>query len=307
MSLAGAKVAVTGATGFLGRYLVEALLAAGAEVIGVVRDPARVPALAARIELRRADLLAPDSLAPALAGVDVLVSNAALFSLRERDPRAHMRVNGEGTQNLLEAARAAAVPRVLHVSSVAVYKGLPFVPADEGHRQWSERDRPTRFTAYSISKALSEQACWRFCHAHGIALTTVRPSAIYGAFDPNFTPLLRRWLALPVVPAPILARLPFVYAGDVAAAVVEGLRRDVAVGRAYNVAGDPVSPWQLAAAAVEAGFAPARPRFPVPLPVVRRFSSAAAARDLGFQNRPLVDGLRDLIARERAALPSRML
>lgn len=305
--LAGAKVAVTGATGFLGRYLVDALLARGAEVIGVARDPARVPALAARIELRRADLLEPDSLAPALSGVDVLVSNAALFSLGERDPHAHARVNGVGTQNLLEATREAGVRRVLHVSSVAVYKGLPFFPADEGHRQWSERDRPSRLSAYSISKALSEQAAWRFCRAHGIALTTVRPSAIYGAFDPNFTPLLRRWLSLPIVPAPVLSRLPFVYAGDVAAAVVEALVRDVAIGRAYNVAGDPVSPWALAGAAHAAGLCPAHPRIPLPLPLVRRFSSAAARRDLGFENRPLVDGFRDLIARERAAAASRML
>ena len=46
MTLAGARIAVTGATGFLGRYIVDALLARGAHVIGVVRNPARVPELA---------------------------------------------------------------------------------------------------------------------------------------------------------------------------------------------------------------------------------------------------------------------
>ncbi len=301
------KVALTGATGFLGRYLVDALLARGVEVIGVARDPDRVPELRARIELRRADLLEPRSLGEALRGADALVSNAALFSLSEGRPAEYARVNVEGTENLLAAVREAAVPRLVHVSSVAVYKGLPFFPADEGHAQWNERDRPTRFTAYAISKALSEQACWRAAARDGLALTTVRPSAIYGAFDPNFTRLLRRWLAWPIVPAPVLARLPFVYAADVAAAVAECLVRPASVGRAYNVAGAPCSPRALAQAFYAAGGGPRRPLVPVPLPLFRRFDSAAAARDLGFDNRPLVDGFRDLLTRERGAGPSRML
>ncbi|MBL8717626.1 MAG: NAD-dependent epimerase/dehydratase family protein [Myxococcales bacterium] len=301
------KVALTGATGFLGRYLVDALLARGWSVVGVARDPDRVPGLRDRIGLRRADLLEPDTLVAALEGVDALVSNAALFSLSEGSPAAYARVNVEGTKNLLAAAREVGLRRLVHVSSVAVYKGLPFFPADERHAQWSERDRPSRFTAYAISKALSEQECWRSCARDGIALTTVRPSAIYGAFDPNFTRVLRRWLAWPIVPAPVLARLPFVYAGDVAEAVAECLARPSSVGRAYNVAGEPCSPRALAQAFYAAGGGPERPLVPVPLPLFRRFDSAAAARELGFHNRPLVEGFRDLLARERAAGPSRML
>ncbi len=76
---------MTGATGFLGRYLVDALLARGAHVIGVVRNPDRVPELAARgVELRQADLAERDRLARGFAGAQAVVSNAALFSLRNR-------------------------------------------------------------------------------------------------------------------------------------------------------------------------------------------------------------------------------
>src|SRR3989442_7523467 len=90
MDLRGAAVAVTGATGFLGRYLVDALLARGARVIGVVRNPDRVPELAARgVELRRADLAERDRLPRGLAGAQAVVSNAGLFSLRNRSWEEH--------------------------------------------------------------------------------------------------------------------------------------------------------------------------------------------------------------------------
>ncbi len=292
-------VAVTGATGFLGRYVVDALLARGMEVVGVVRAPDRVPELRDRIELRKADLTEPTTLAPALRGVHALVSNAALFSLAESNWELHQRINLEGTRSLLLAAADAGVRRVVHVSSVAVYKGMPREPATETFRQWSEADRPGRTSAYAISKALSEQLAWRVAKEHELALSTVRPSAIYGAFDPNFTRVLRRWLSMPLVPVPVLARWPFVYAGDVASAVAESLLRGASVGHAYNTAGDALSPWDVAEAFYEAGGSPRRLRIPIPFPIARRFDNGAAARDLGFSNRPLLDGFRDTFARER--------
>ena len=58
MALNGLKVAVTGATGFIGRYICADLMAQGAEVVGVVRNPQRVPALVdAGVEMRQADRL----------------------------------------------------------------------------------------------------------------------------------------------------------------------------------------------------------------------------------------------------------
>lgn len=299
MSPVPGTVAVTGATGFLGRYIVDALLVRGMKVVGVVRDPDRVAGLRDRIELRKADLTVPSTLGPALVGADALVSNAALFSLGEGRWDLHQRINLDGTRALLLAAKDAGVRRVVHVSSVAVYKGMPREPAREDYRQWTEADKPRRTTAYAISKALSEQLAWRVAKEHDLALTTVRPSAIYGAFDPNFTRVLRRWLSMPIVPVPVLARWPFVYAGDVADAITECLLRDVSVGHAYNTAGDACSPWDVANAFRDAGGVGFRLRIPVPLPVARRFDNGAARLDLGFDNRPLVDGFRDAFVRER--------
>src|SRR5262249_17400019 len=97
MELRGARIAVTGATGFLGRYIVDVLLGRGAHVIGVVRNPDRVPELAARgVELRKADLAEPDRLAAGFAGANAVVSNAALFSLGNQRWDEHERANVVG-------------------------------------------------------------------------------------------------------------------------------------------------------------------------------------------------------------------
>ena len=85
MNLRGATIAVTGATGFLGRYIVDALLGRGAHVIGVVRNPRKLPELLHKgVELRQADLAAPEHLKQAFAGAEAVVSNAALLSLGDR-------------------------------------------------------------------------------------------------------------------------------------------------------------------------------------------------------------------------------
>src|SRR5438093_1079855 len=141
MDLRGAAVAVTGATGFLGRYITDVLLARGAHVIGVVRNPGRVPELAARgVELRQADLAERDRLAQGFAGAQAVVSNAALFSLRNRSWEDHHRANIQGTENVFGALADAGVKRVVHVSSVAVYRahGPPVAGAAQ---QLLQRDR----------------------------------------------------------------------------------------------------------------------------------------------------------------------
>src|SRR3989454_8802315 len=157
MDLRGAAVAVTGATGFLGRYIVDVLLAHGAHVIGVVRNPGRVPELAARgVELRQADLSERDRLARGFAGAQAVVSNAALFSLRNRSWEDHHRANIQGTENVFGALAEAGGKRGVHVSSVAVYRAHP-PRVSEDAPQLAAGTRRTATNAYSVSKALSEQ------------------------------------------------------------------------------------------------------------------------------------------------------
>src|SRR3989442_15151823 len=154
MPLRGARIAVTGATGFLGRYIVDAFLVRGAHVIGVVRNPDRVPELARRgVEMRRADLAGRARLAAGFAGADAVVSNAALFSLRNVSWEDHHCANIDGARNVFGALVDAGVRRVVHVSSVAVYGMGAIGTITEDHAQLSEGSRRWPWNVYAVSQA----------------------------------------------------------------------------------------------------------------------------------------------------------
>jgi nucleoside-diphosphate-sugar epimerase len=301
VNLDGARVAVTGATGFLGRYIVDALLRRGARVVGVVRNPGRVPELVRRgVELRKADLGEPERLANGFSDVAAVVSNAALFSLRNASWSDHERANLVGTENVFAAAARRGVRRIVHVSSVAVYAGASRDPVREDHPQYSEHSRRWPWTVYRISKALSEQLAWRLAARHGLELSTVRPCGIYGAFDPNFTRVFR-WLVGPWVGiAPHRLRLPLVYAGDVAEAIARCLERPVSIGKAYNVTGDDEDLGSFIAAWRAAGGAVGWPCVPLPLSIRLnpRFDNGRAKAELGWGNRPYLEALRETLMLE---------
>ncbi len=296
MNLEGKTIAVTGATGFLGRYIVQVLQARGAKVIGVVRNPDRVPELkASGVELRKADLADRAALTEGFRGAAAVVSNAALFSLRSNDLKAYLKSNVEGTRNVFEAVAAAGVRRVVQISSVAVYANKPaWKKIDEDWPQHTEQSKPGLTKAYKVSKALSEQEAWRQAAKHGLELTTLRPCGIYGAYDRNLTRIVGWLLSVPLATlVPAYLQLPFVYAGDVAEGVALSLERPQSVGRAYNLTGDDVTFWDFVKAWREAGGKAPPLKLPVPAPGGQWFDHSRAERELGWRNRPYVEGLRE--------------
>lgn len=299
-ALRGRRVAVTGATGFLGRAIADRLMRRGAHVIGAVRNPDRVPELArAGVEMRRADLSDVESLTRAFDGADAVVSNAALFSLGNSDWRAHHETNIQGTENVFTAIAEAGVDRVVQVSSVAVYDGRQQDEVDEHHRILGHHSPLTAKTHYSVSKALSEAVAWRRAARDDLTLTVVRPSAIYGPHDPNFTPRLHVLARSPVLPA--MVHLCFVYVGDVAEAIALSLSSPVSEGKAYNVSGDSdVSLWQMLRARDEAG-GEQRRRIPVPLPRRVLFDNRLAKHELGWRPTSPTQAWREIAAEDGMA------
>ena len=294
MELPGLQVAVTGATGFIGRYLCAALHRRGALVIGVARNPDRVPQLRdSCVALRRADLADPAALARGFAGTDVVVSNAALFRLGNTNWHEHEQTNIEGGRNVLRAASQAGVRRLILVSSCGVYASMGRDTPAENGALYGAHSRRYPFNRYMISKALAERDAWRLADELGIAMTAIRPSAVYGAHDTNFTPRLlsvaRRPVSLP------LLRFALVYAGDVAEALCNSIADDRAIGRAYNTAGDdlPLNRFLEALRGAYDIHLPARLRLPVPLPLRNTVDSSLAQRELGFTNRSYAEGLAD--------------
>lgn len=304
MKLSNAKVAVTGATGFIGRYIVRALSERGAHVIAVVRNPDKAPwGAGSGVEVRKADLSDEDALAAGFAGADAVISNAALMQFTGSDPDELIRSNIEGVRNVFGAIARAGVERVVHNSSASVYRSKPGRRYTEDDPLRTEDDKRGRFTLYPISKAIGEREAWRLADEHGNQLTVMRPSGVFGAFDKGgFTHHFGMLVSWPIAPFPTHTYVPNSYAGDVAEAMCLALEKPASVGRVYNIASAPGERtfWDHYKAWKEAGGKTPSIVIPLPVPFRVEYSIERAERDLGWSNRPLVDGFSDMFAFERA-------
>lgn len=297
MKLSQSSVAVTGATGFLGGYLVDQLRARGAHVVAVVRNPDKARDLAARgAEVRRAELADRSALGRAFRDVHAVISNAAVIAFMR--PRETTRTNVEGTRNVFEAMAEAGVERAIAISSTSAYRhGLGWLNEAAQLR----RGRLTsHFSAYSESKAAAERLAWELCERRRIALTTFRPCGITGPHDPLLMRSLERFMRLKLVPFPAFTQIGVVHAADVAEAVCVALERpQVAVGKAYNLQGNTVSLWRMADAWKGAGGSAPWLRLPIPVPYWLRFDDALARRELDFRPRGLAEICREAVAARR--------
>lgn len=198
--------AVTGATGFIGRHLVEALLQEGWSVRALARRPD--PELArAGAELVPGALEDEASLERLAHGADALVHAAG--AIQAPDRAAFLAANAAGAARAADAALRQGCRRLVHLSSLAA--------------------RAPRISAYAESKALGEAEVLR--RQGGMAVTVVRPPAVYGPGDratlPIFRGLARGWLFAPRLPD---ARFSLLHARDLSALVVTLLRADLPTG-----------------------------------------------------------------------------
>jgi dihydroflavonol-4-reductase len=285
VNLSQATLAITGATGFLGGFLVDKLLARGARVIAVVRNPAKAAPLVARgVEARKADLAEPEALYRAFQGVDAVISNAAVVSFTK--PRETRATNIEGTRNVFEAAGRAGVKRAIAISSTAAYPASPFVRDERDALRREHWAAP--WGIYGASKAEAERVAWELCNRSGIALTTLRPCGITGAQDPLLMGTLRTFGRFPIAPFPVFTRIGVVHAEDVAEAVALALEQsERAAGQAYNLQGNTVSLWRVADALHAAGGPRPRLRVPIPFPFLLRYDDRKAREELGWKPRRL--------------------
>jgi len=198
---------VTGATGFIGANLVEALGQRGWRVRALHRAASSLKALAGlAYESAIGDVTEPASLAPAMRDVDVVFHVAAVADYWRSDPSRLMQVNVEGTRNVLRAAREAGVRRVVFTSSCAALGQPPFGRALDERAQFNLR--PDDFP-YGYSKYLAEQVCQEFVRA-GLDVVIVNPAVVFGPRDVNL-------VSSSLVIAAARRGLPFALPGGVSA------------------------------------------------------------------------------------------
>lgn len=229
---------VTGATGLVGSYIVERLLADGWRVSALVRDPGAAAWLAsAGAELARGDLANADSLRAAITGCDVVFHCAALIAATG-DWASFQRANIDGTRAVVEAA-ASAGARLVHTSSVAVYGSAAryrTTPTDET----TPLSPLAEHSYYARSKREAEQIVLD-AHAMGdLWATAIRPPMIYGKRDRQLVPRFARVMRTGFFPLFAHGRSTFslVHASAVADGAVRAARYDAAGGRTFNLAND---------------------------------------------------------------------
>jgi dihydroflavonol-4-reductase len=177
------KALVTGATGCVGANVVAALLARGYDVRAMRRATSSLDALDdLDPDLVVGDILDPPSLVAASQGC-ALVFHVAAVSDYWRTPTGRVyRVNVEGTRNVLAAALAAGVERLVYTSSIGAL-GVP--PPDQFLDESSTFNLPSHRFPYGHSKHLAEQAV-REAIAHGLDAVIVNPTGVIGARDVHF-------------------------------------------------------------------------------------------------------------------------
>jgi uncharacterized protein YbjT (DUF2867 family) len=166
-------IAVVGATGFVGRHLVARLASSGVSVRAVARKPATAPG----VDAVSADLLQPESLQTALRGVDTVVHCAAITADRkEAYPGQYGRVNGEGTRNLVAAARLGGVKRIVLLNGLGTRPG---------------KDGSYMRTRWEMAESV---------RSSGLAWVALQPSILFGDSAPFPAAIARLARQLPVIP-----------------------------------------------------------------------------------------------------------
>jgi len=323
------KYFVTGATGFIGGRVARQLRAAGHEVVTVARNPARAGDLGALgVEVRPGDITDRATLREPMTGVDGVFHLAGWNHLGVRDTAAAEPVNVAGTRNVLETMRDLGIPKGVYTSTVTVFGDTHGQLADESYRAggpWLTVYDRTKWRAhYEVAEPLQRA---------GLPLVIVQPGPAYGPGDAGvlhdtFVQFLQGKLPM----APARTTLCLAHVDDVAQGHILAMERGTP-GESYIIAGPPQTFIEIMALAAQISGVPAPKQHPppgllkgmaavmgvvgavVPLPptysgemlrsiagVTYLATNAKARRDLGYDPRPLAEGLRETLAAEMAAL-----
>ncbi len=243
MNLNAKTVLVTGAGGFVGSHLVERLVREDCRVRCLVEYDSRgdigwleevAADIAGEIEIVAGDLRDTDAVGNCVAGTDVVFHLGALIAIpySYQNPRQVVETNVLGTLNLVQAARAANVERVVHTSTSEVYGTACSVPIGEDHPLQGQ-------SPYSASKIGADKIAESFHNSFGLPVATIRPFNIYGP----------RQSARAVIPTIITQALSgnkvrlgslhptrdFTYVTDMAEGFVKIAECDAAIGGVFNL------------------------------------------------------------------------
>jgi len=222
------KIAITGASGQLGSYLLDEL-AGKHEVIGIDINETKHPEH--QYLVHRQDIRTPITLDSWLKGVDIVVHCAAQVSVENsiKDPLADMDTNIRGTVCMLQACKEMGVSKFVYISTAAVYGDPLHVPIAESHPR-----QPKSF--YGVSKASAEDYVRVFTETKGLDHIIIRPFNFYSRrADPKspYSGVITKFVQMALSNKPLtvegdgLQTRDFIHASDVAGLVSKAASSDV--------------------------------------------------------------------------------
>jgi NAD dependent epimerase/dehydratase len=246
MNLDGKRALVTGAGGFIGSHLVEALLGEGCRVTAFVHYNSLnswgwLDSLAKQelkeIEVLTGDIRDPHGVQTALSGCEVVFHLAALIAIpfSYHSPDAYVDTNIKGTLNVLQAARKLNTEKVIVTSTSEVYGTAKYVPIDENHSFQGQ-------SPYSATKIAADRLTESFYRSFELPVTIARPFNTYGP----------RQSARAIIPTIITQLLSgereiklgncsptrdFNYVKDTVSGFIEIAKSDQTLGEEINIAG----------------------------------------------------------------------
>lgn len=323
------KYFITGATGFIGGRIAQQLIAAGHEVVALVRSKSKAADLAKLgVQLAEGDITDKESMRQPMTGVDGVFHVAAWYKIGERDKSVAETINVGGTRNVLELMRDLNVPKGVYTSTLAVNSDTGGKVVDESYRftgeHLSEYDHTKWRAHYEIAVPMIQA---------GLPLVIVQPGVNYGPGDTSaIADVLRQYLTgkLPMVPDQ--TAYCWAHVDDTARGHIQAMERG-RVGESYFIAG-PVhtlfdalqiaeritgikAPRIKAAPGMLKAMSAVMGLIETVIPISGQYSSetlrvsagatylgssAKAERELGFSARPLEEGLRETLAHEMKLL-----
>ncbi len=206
------RIFITGATGFVGTHIVNALYESGYETVALVRsiEKARKKNIDKKAELVKGDILDTTSLKTGMKDCDAVIHLVGI--IREVKGATFEKIHYIGTKNVVEATKSADIERYLHMSALGTRK-----------------DAKSR---YHKTKYMAEE----YVRASGLKYTIFRPSVIFGEGD-EFINKLISLTKLPIVPIIPSGRLMPIYVKNVAEAFVKSLENEKSFYKTYELCG----------------------------------------------------------------------
>jgi nucleoside-diphosphate-sugar epimerase len=321
------KYFITGATGFIGGRLARQLREAGHEIAAVVRDPEKAKDLSdIGAVLHKGDVTEKESMRKPMTGVDGVFHVAGWYKVGARDKSQARAINVEGTRNVLELMKELNIPRGVYTSTLAVNSDTHGVEADENYHFTGKH-----ISVYDQTKAEAHDVAVKMIK-EGLPLVIVQPGVVYG---PGDTSSLRvSWIQYLTKQLPVMPKqtaFSWAHVDDIAHAHWLAMEKG-RVGENYNICG----PTHTFVSALEMAHEITGIRLPMAVPagMIRAMSAmmylldgfipvpesytgeglriiagvtyignnGKAKRELGYNPRPLKEGLTETLKHEMKLL-----